>query len=234
MPVTLYHTAPPEASVGSQVLELVDENITELSMLAVPPSNLLFEVYRWALRVEIALYLQRVGREPSAPMEVLVSLSDDVPGEVTGFLLYAPVATHPEACGVNYMAVKRSHRRRGVGSELIKTLIARYPHAELTCSIKNVPFYESVGFQVLGSRSTQIVMNTRPASTEGLMAVLNVEQIFESPDAKAIRSNLERRWGAKEMSKAEKQLIRHVEQLEQRAKDFVVSRQQSHQPVGCV
>lgn len=222
--ISLYHSAPPGAPVESQVIKLVEDNITALSMLSVPSSNPLFDIYRWALPEEVAQYMRRIGIDPGAPAELLVSFSDTDPGEVTGFLLFAPVPSDPEACGINYMAVKRSCRRRGIGRALINSLVARYPHVELTCTIEKVPFYEALGFQVLDRHNTQVVMNTRSASSTGLIATLDVAPLYKSRTAKAMYSDLVQRWGIKKMLAAEKELARHVAKLERRAKTFVAYR----------
>lgn len=221
MSITRYHATPPSQVIGEKVLRLVEDNITDLSMVAVPPSNHLYEIYRWALPTEIGVYISRIGKVASEPVELLVAFDDAAPHEVVGFLLYSPVPTHPEACGVNYMAVKQSHRRRGIGTQLMKMLIGQHPHTELTCQIKKVPFYESLGLQVLDSHNTQVVMNTRSASTPGLMAVLDVKPIYESSEVREHHSALVQRWGLRAMIQAEKQLERHVAQLAQRAKAFV-------------
>jgi GNAT superfamily N-acetyltransferase len=224
MSIILYETAPPPRSVGNQVLELVADNVTDLSMFAIPPSNLLHEVYRWALPVEVGGYLQRIGSEPSEPVELIVAFADDSPSDVVGFVLYSPVPTHPEACGINYMAVKASHRRRGIGRKLMEMVVDRHNHTELTCAVKKVPFYESLGFRVLDSHNTQVVMNTRDESTTGLMAVLNVTPIYESNEAKLIHDQLVQRWGRKHMINAAKQLERHTAQLTRQAQAFVQGR----------
>ncbi len=224
MSIILYETAPPPLSVGNQVLELVADNVTDLSMFAIPPSNLLHEVYRWALPVEVGGYLQRIGSEPSEPVELIVAFADDSPTDVVGFVLYSPVPTHPEACGINYMAVKASNRRRGIGRKLMEMVVDRHNHTELTCAVKKVPFYESLGFRVLDSHNTQVVMNTRDESTTGLMAVLNVTPIYESNEAKLIHDQLVQRWGRKEMINAAKQLERHTAQLTRQAQAFVRGR----------
>lgn len=224
MPITLFHTMPPKQSVRDQILKLVEDNVTDLSMLAVPPSNLYFEVYRWALPTEIGAYIARVGQVPGEPVELLVAFDDLDPGHVTGFILYSPVPTLRDACGINYMAVKQSCRGQGIGSELMNMVIARYPHVELTCAVKRVPFYESLGFQVLGSHNTQIVMNTRSSSANGLMAVLDVSQIYESPQAKLVYAGIVQRWGEREVKRAESQLKRHVEQLRYQVEGFAKAR----------
>lgn len=224
MTVTLYHEAPPAESLVNQILQIVKDNITALSMLSVPRSNITFPIYEWALPREIETYIERVGKYPHQPIELLVAMGEEDPHEVIGFALFSPVPTHPEACGINYMAVKRTNRRRGVGSSLVKALIARYPHTELTCTIKKVPFYESLGFQVIDSHNTQVVMNTRSESTDGLMAILNVAPLYESHEARLIQVALERQYGAQKVQRAIKDMKRHVAALEKQSRSFVKHR----------
>ncbi|MGF7244081.1 GNAT superfamily N-acetyltransferase [Pseudomonas oryzihabitans] len=220
MSIVRYHEFLPSSHEGKQVLQLVEENITDLSMLAVPASNPLYQVYQWTLPVEIGSYMGRIGKVPGQPVEILLAFNDAAPDVVDGFLLYSPVPTHPEACGVNYMAVRGSSRRRGIGSELVRALLNLYPHTELTCAIKRVPFYQSLGFKVIDNHHTHVVMNTYPASCVGQMAVLDVTAIHESREAAAIHNGLVQKWGVKEMKKAEKQLERHVAQLCRQAESF--------------
>lgn len=49
MDIVRYHEVLSSRQEGQQVLQLVEENITDLSMLAVPASNLLYQVYHWTL-----------------------------------------------------------------------------------------------------------------------------------------------------------------------------------------
>ncbi len=224
MPTVLYHDTPPSKQVTHQVLQMVVTYLTDLSMMAVPPSNPLYNVYRWTLPCEVDLYLQRIGQMPAAPVELIVAYDDMNPTEAVGFLLYLPVPTHPDACGVTYMAVKQSHRRRGFGTAMMRQAISRYPHVELTCPVKKVPFYEQLGFQVIDSENTQVVMNTRSASTTGLMGIVDVAPIYQSPQAKEIHAQLVNRWGIKVMANAEKQLQRHADQLARQAASYVRER----------
>lgn len=220
MSIARYHTCPPTQAEGDQVITIVKDYVTDLSLVAVPPSNLMYEFYRWALPTEVGFYMSRIGMTVSEPVELLLAFDNATPNEVVGFLLYSPIPTHPDACGVNYMAVKQSHRRRGVGSELMKTLIELYPYTELTCSVKKVPFYQSLGLQVLDHHLTQIVMNTRTASCDGEIAIINVESIYESDEANVMKQSLVQRWGGKEMKRAQKQMKRHVADLSRQAEAF--------------
>ncbi|WP_213664172.1 GNAT family N-acetyltransferase [Stutzerimonas stutzeri] len=229
MLITRHHVSPPSQSIGIQLLQMVEEYVTDLSMLSVPASNPLYEVYRWALPIEVGAYIQRIGMNPNEPVELLLAVDEADPKVLVGFILYSPVPTHPEACGINYMAVSQSHRRRGIGQAMLKELIALYPHVELTCTIKKVPFYEAAGFIVLDAHDTQVVMNTRSASTPGMMAVVDVTSIYKSQEANEIHNRLVQRWGVREMRQAEKHLARHVAQLERQVKTFVEARRQSEE-----
>ncbi len=84
------------------------------------------------------------------------------------------------------------------------------PHVELTCPVKDVSFYEQMGFQVIDAENIQIVMNTMSASTPGLMGIVNAEQILQSPQAKKIHAQLVGRLGVKVMANAEKQFQRQA------------------------
>jgi GNAT superfamily N-acetyltransferase len=226
MTAALYVNAPPPEEVLDQVLDLVVAYMSDLSMLAVPPSNLLYPFYEWALPREVGLYIMRIGQMPSAPVELVVAFADDDPSRVVGFLLYLPVPTVPDACGVTYMAVKQSYRGKGVGSAMMREAISRYPHVELTCPIKKVPFYERLGFRVLDAHNTQIVMNTREQSTTGMMGIVDVAAVYESAEAQKIKTALLSKWGRKPIGNAEAQLHRHVEQLARKAQAYVRERAQ--------
>lgn len=227
MLTVLYNGNSPPDRVALQIMTMVADNLTDLSMLGVPPSNLLHSVYCWALQYEIGLYLKGIGKAPSAPVELIVAYENDNDTDVAGFLLYLPIPSHPDACGVTYMAVKQSSRRRGIGSAMMREAMSRYPHVELTCFVKKVPFYESLGFKVLDTRNTQVVLNTRSASTTGMMGIIDTSQILNLPVVKQIHASLVQRWGIKEMAKAEKQLLRHKEQLERQASTFLTQRHAS-------
>lgn len=224
MSIRVYDDRSPEPSVLHRVLELVAEYVTDLGMQAVPPSNPLYELYRWILISEVDLYIHRIGCVPEAPVELAVAFSGAEPFEVVGFVLFSPVPGYPDACGLHYMAVARRHRNKGVARAMMRQVIQRYPHAELTCAIEKVSFYEKLGFNVLDVRSTQVVMNTRDASTPGQMAIVRVDLISQSDQAKQIQTQLVARWGVKAILDGEKKLERQCKQLAQKAQEFVQQR----------
>ena len=221
MPNIVVFKTPPQQNVSAQILDMVQIYLTDLSTLSVPPSNGLYPLYQWMLAFEVDLYLQRMGMRADAPVELVVAFEDATPEKVSGFLLYLPVSTVPDACGVTYMAVDVAKRRQGIGKAMMAEVIARYPHVELSCTVAKVPFYEAQGFQVLRTYHTQVTMNTRDHSAAGMMGTVDAQKIAASNEATQRQAFLVQRWGRKAMLDAEKKLHRHAEQLTRKAEDFV-------------
>ncbi|MDF9881564.1 ribosomal protein S18 acetylase RimI-like enzyme [Pseudomonas silensiensis] len=190
MPELTHFDAPCPEPINSQILQMVVDNLTDISMVGIAPSNPLYNVYQYAVGYEVHLYLEALGGSKGIAVELIVATDDEDPEKVIGFLLYLPVKDDPEACGVAYMAVDSGHRRRGVARAMLQDMISRYPHAELTCTVVKVPWFESMGFQVLGVRGTQVLMNTRDHSSEGLMGLLDVTFIYSSLEVRQIHNYL--------------------------------------------
>src|SRR5471032_1875416 len=216
-----YETPCPEP-INAQILQMVVDYLTDISMVAIPPSNLLYNVYQYAIGYEVHLYLEALGGSKGIAVELIVALDEQE--QVIGFLLYLPVKDDPEACGVAYMAVHASHRRKGVARAMMQDMLARYPHAELTCAVEKVPAFESMGFQLRGVRGTQVLMNTRDYSTDGLMGLLDVASIYSSLEVRQIHTYLLQKHGKRAMIDAEKQRDRHFDQMTHKARVFVRER----------
>ena len=222
---TLTHYASPcPEPVNSQILQMVVDYLTDISMVAIPPSNLLYNIYQYAIGYEVHLYLEALGGGKGIAVELIVAMDEQDPAKVIGFLLYLPVKDDPEACGVAYMAVHASHRRQGVARAMMDEMLSRYPHGELTCTVEKVPAFESMGFQVRGVRGTQVLMNTRDYSTDGLMGVLDVASIYSSLEVRQIHTYLLHKHGKRAMIDAEKQRDRHFDQMTRKAQLFVQTR----------
>lgn len=104
-------------------------------------------------------------------------------------------------------------------------MLDRYPHAELTCSVSNVEFYESMGFSVVGTHSSQVAMSTRTQeATEGEILLIDSRSILGSPEARKRQMELEQRWGKKEMRYAIQQFERHVSKRVLQADNVVKER----------
>ncbi|WP_338504930.1 GNAT family N-acetyltransferase [Pseudomonas trivialis] len=218
--LTRYTTPCPEP-VNSQILQMVVDNLTDISSVALPPSNLLYNLYQYAIGFEVHLYLEALSGEKGIAVELIVATDDSEPEKVIGFLLYLPVKNDPEACGVAFMAVQTGWRRQGVGRAMMGEVLARYPHAELGCAVEKVAVFEAMGFQVLGGRGTQVVMNTRDYGTDGLMGVLDVASIYGSLEVRQIHAYLLQKHGKRAMVDAEKQRDRHLDQLERKVRLFL-------------
>ncbi|MGF6282108.1 GNAT superfamily N-acetyltransferase [Pseudomonas frederiksbergensis] len=224
--IAVYKNSIP-GHVQEQVVDLVRANLTDLCMHAIPQSNFMFAVYQYAIAVEVQMYLDVIAHTQKIPAEIAIAFAADNPAKVVGFILYLPLQSHPEACGVTYMAVASECRRKGTAKAMMAEVIKRYPHVELTCSPAKVPYYEKMGFQMLRARDTQVVMNSRDHTSQGLMQILDVAPIYQSDEVKQVHSALVQRFGLRAMVDAEKQLERHLKQLSYKASAFVKERQQS-------
>ena len=224
MPHLTHFKVPCPEHINGQILQLVVDNLTDISMVGIAPSNPLYNVYQYAVGYEVHLYLEALGGGKGIAVELIVATDEDDPEKVIGFLLYLPIKDDPQACGVAYMAVDVGHRRQGVARAMLQDMIKRYPHAELTCAVAKVPWFESMGFQVLGVRATQVLMNTRDHSSEGLMGLLDVASIYSSLEVRQIHHYLLQKHGKRAMIDAEKQRDRHLDQMTRNAKVFVLNR----------
>ncbi|MEB0045636.1 MULTISPECIES: GNAT family N-acetyltransferase [unclassified Pseudomonas] len=224
MPQISHFKTPCPEHITGQILQLVVDNLTEISAVALPPSNLLYNVYQYAIGYEVHLYLEALGGAKGIAVELIVATQIDDPEKVIGFLLYLPIKDDPDACGVIYMAVDAGHRRQGVARAMVREMVGRYPHAELTCAVAKVTCFESMGFQVLGARATQVLMNTRDQSTGGLMGLLDTAPIYSSLEVRQIHTYLLQKHGKRAMVDAEKQRDRHLDQLTRKANECVRQR----------
>ncbi|MEX5596341.1 GNAT family N-acetyltransferase [Pseudomonas orientalis] len=218
--LTRYTTPCPEP-VNSQILQMVVDNLTDISSVALAPSNLLYNIYQYAIGFEVHLYLEALDGSKGISVELVVAMQDET---VVGFCLYLPVKDDPQACGVAFMAVHAGFRRQGVARAMLDDVLARYPHAELACSVEKVPAFEAMGFKVRSARGTQVLMNTRDYGTEGLMGVLDVAAIYSSLEVRQIHTYLLQKHGKRAMVDAEKQRDRHLDQLTRKVRVFVSER----------
>ncbi|MDI2595274.1 GNAT family N-acetyltransferase [Pseudomonas sp. 681] len=224
MPQIHHFNSPCPESVNSQILQLVVDNLTDISAVGLPPSNLLYNVYQYAIGYEVHLYLEALNASTGVAVELIVAMDDDDPQKVIGFLLYLPVKGDAQACGVAYMAVEAGHRRQGVARLMVQQMLARYPHAELTCAVAKVAYFEAMDFQVVGARATQVLMSTRDHRSGGLMGLLDTAPIYSSLEVRQIHTYLLQKHGKRAMIDAEKQRDRHLDQLTRKAGEFVRGR----------
>ncbi|WP_416773501.1 GNAT family N-acetyltransferase [Pseudomonas sp. RHF3.3-3] len=221
--LTRLQTPPPE-SIKSQILQMVVDYFTDISQVALPPSNPLYNLYQYGVGYEVHLYLEAMDGSKGIPAELIVALDDEAPSQVLGFVLYLPARDDAQACAVAYMAVKADRRRQGVARAMLARMFEHYPHAELACSAGKVPYFEAMGFQVLAARGPQVLMNTRDHGTDGLIAVIDVAPIYSSKEVRQIHAYLLQQHGRKAMAEAEKKRDRHLDQLTRQASALVQER----------
>jgi len=215
------YTAPCPEPINSKILQMVVDNLTDISSVALPPSNLLYTIYQYAIGFEVHLYLEALGGSKGIAVELVVAMEDE---QVIGFCLYLPMKDDPQACGIAFMAVQAGFRRQGVARGMLQDVLARYPHAELACAVEKVPVFEAMGFQVRAARDTQVLMNTRGYASDGLMGVLDVASIYSSLEVRQIHTYLLQKHGKRAMVDAEKQCDRHLDQLARKVQLFVAGR----------
>lgn len=221
--ITRLENTPPE-SIDSQIMQMVVDYITDISMVAIAPSNPLYPLYQYGVGHEVHQYLQAMNGSRGFPVELIIALNDQDPSIVSGFLLYLPVQGDPEACSVAYMAVKTDQRRRGIARAMLQKMLERYPHAELACFVNKVPYFEAMGFQIHNARGPQVLMNTRDHQSEGLLAVLDIAPIYNSVQVRQIHAYLLKQHGKRAMTDAEKQRDRQLDQMARQARLFVQQR----------
>ena len=222
--IVTYNDRVP-GTVSAQIGQLTQQNVTELSMLGVPPSNAAYPLYQYTLSTEILMYVSRVGKlDEEAPVRLVVAFADEFQKTVIGFVLYLPVIKDRKACGLTYMAVASGHRRKGIARDMMAAVAEECPHIELTCFINKVPVYESMGFHVIGYRDTQIVLNNRKDSSQGEMAAIWTDPIFKSHESMQIQGQLMQKHGMKVMRDAERKLDRLLDELKRKAEQFVSAR----------
>jgi GNAT superfamily N-acetyltransferase len=222
--IVTYNDRVP-GTVSEQIGQLTQQNVTELSMLGVPPSNAAYPLYQYTLSTEILMYVSRVGElDEEAPVRLVVAFADEAQKTVIGFVLYLPVIKDRKACGLTYMAVASGHRRKGIARDMMAAVAEECPHIELTCFINKVSVYENMGFHVIGYRDTQIVLNNRKDSSQGEMAAIWTDPIFKSHESMHIKGQLMQKHGRKVMLDAERKLNRLLDELKRKAEQFVSAR----------
>lgn len=228
MPRITHYTSPCPENVNSQILQMVVDYLTDISAVGLGPSNLLYNVYQYAVGYEVHLYLEALNGQKGTEVELLVATNDEDPEQVIGFLICLPVQGDWEACSVAYMAVREGHRRQGVAGAMLADMVRRYPHAELACSIGKVPYFEALGFEVIGQRETQVLMSTRHYRSNGLRGSIDTTPIYRSLEVQQIHTYLLQKNGKRAMLDAEKQRDRHLDQTSRHVEEFVRQRLTLH------
>lgn len=219
---TLTHLdTPPPESMKSQVLQMVVDYLSDISPVSLTPSNPLYQLYQYVVGFEVHRYLDSMDGAQAGKPTLIMALDADDPASLLGFALYLPYVDDPEACALLYLAVQESHRRQGIGRAMVEQMVARYPHAEVACVAGKVPYFEALGFMPLAARGPQVVMNSRSQASNGVVAVQDLQPIFQSKEVRQIHSYLVKQHGEKAMSDAEKARDHLLDQLAEQAQHLV-------------
>lgn len=222
---TLVHLdTPPPETLKSQVLQMVVDYFSDISPVSLTPSNPLYQLYQYVIGYEVHLYLQAMDATLETTARLILAQDDQDPSCVLGFALYLQAKDDPEACTLAYVAVQANHRRHGIGRAMLQRMITRHPHAELACVASKVPTFEAMGFQVLAARGSQVLMNTRDHSSDGMVAVQDLAPIFQSKEVRQIHAYLVQQHGKKAMGEAEKKRDRQLDQMAHQAQVLVRER----------
>lgn len=224
MSLISHFTSPPPEALKSQILQMVVDYLTDISSMAIAPSNPLYNLYQYGIGYEVHLYLEALAGGQGVNVELLLACDPDDPEQVLGFALYLPAADDPQACAVAYLAIQASHRRRGIARMLLAEVTARYPHTELNCVVAKVPWFERLGFQVVGAKGPQVKLSTHAKPIDSLVAVLDVAPIYSSLEVRQIHAYLLNQHGRKAMIEAEKKRDRQLDQMTRQATTFVRDR----------
>ena len=97
---TLVHLdTPPPESLTSQVLQMVVDYLSDISLVSLTPSNPLYPLYQYVIGYEVHLYLQAMDSTLESRARLLLALDDLDPSQVLGFALYLPVKDEPASAG---------------------------------------------------------------------------------------------------------------------------------------
>lgn len=221
MPIFTYFNSPPPESLASQIQQLVVDNVTDISSIAIAPSNPLYRLYQYGVGYEVHLYLQAMAGANERRVELIVATDRDAPETLTGFVLYLREQDDAQACVVVFMAVLASHRRQGIGRALLEQVMQRYPAVELDCFVSKVPCFEAMGLRALAARGPQILMSTRHQPGHGHVARVDVAPIYQSLEVRQIHTYLLNQHGKRAMVDAEKKRDRHLDQLTRQAQAYI-------------
>ena len=111
---------------------------------------------------------------------------------------------------------------------MIGEMLGRYPHAELACTVGKVPYFEALGFEVIGQRETQVLMSTRHYRSNGLRGFIDTTPIYRSLEVQQIHTYLLNQQGEDAMIEAEQMRDERLDELAAQALECVRQRKTVH------
>jgi len=207
-------STPVDAERREDVLDLVAQNVTALSMIHPPVDHPRFGAYCAALHMEIYSYLDMDGPHR---MELVTVYVD---GVMAGFTLCGlPLNGTLSECGIYYTAVKKELRGNGLMSLMMKDIIERYTSAALSCDVALVPLYERFGFRCKSVRLGQIVMFLGNPVED--TPIWSTHEIMNHPSVVAQRLKDEAKSSAYELGRADRAFAKRMKAAEDNAKRFL-------------
>ena len=76
MPQLTHFATPCPEPINSQILQMVVDNLTDISMVGIAPSNPLYNVYQYTVGYEVHLYLEALGGTKGIAVELIVATDD--------------------------------------------------------------------------------------------------------------------------------------------------------------
>ncbi len=143
-------SVPPE-SFQNQIRELVIHHVGELSSVAITADNPLYPLYQYGVGMEVHQYLQALDGTRGLAVALTLALDAEAPDQLLGFALSLPAEDDEQACSLAFLAVRPSHRRQGIARALLSDLQARHACVELNAFASQVPWFETMGMQVVAA-----------------------------------------------------------------------------------
>ena len=221
--ITHYRNRPPQALI-QQVLSLAAQNTPEMHTVQPDPSNPIYPLVELTMVMEIHVYMDLMGPSDVRNAGLILATSKKAPGQVLGFLQYASATNMESACAITYLAVDTNHRKQGVARAMMEELMKRHPHAALTCPVSTVPVYEALGFAVLDSKDTQVVMTSGGYRDQAVCTLTDASQFLRHPSVLQLQNELIKEHGESRIFEAEKRMTTRLLELTAEAEKYATAR----------
>ncbi|AGZ34892.1 N-acetyltransferase [Pseudomonas sp. SWI6] len=220
-------SVPPE-SFQNQIRQLVIENVGDLSSVAIRVENPLYPLYQYGVGMEVHQYLQALDGTRGLRVTLTLALDADAPDQLLGFALALPAQDNDQACALTFLAVRPSHRRQGIARALLTDLKTRYACVELNAFAGQVPWFESMGMQVVAANGPQVLMSSTGHASGALIGRLDIAPIYQTTEVHQIHTYLLNQQGEDAMIDAEQQRDEWLDELTVQAAGCVRQRKTVH------
>lgn len=211
------YRAPIPEIIQDQVLEIVSNNVTSLSMTHPPTRHPRFNAHKAALKLEITTYL-----ESPYPLrtELVTAMYDD---RVAGFTLCGfPYDETSSECGIYYTAVSKAFRDQGLMSLMVRDIVARHAAVALSCDVSLVPRYERYGFRCHSLRNHQIIMYIGNPVEE--TALIESSSIWNEPIVMEEKRRYRELFTTEEIHRADRDHEKKLKAEKEKAKRYLALR----------